>query len=101
MAYSTNLEAAFNDASTFPTDARLWCISMDYIVLGFLKVMARFNAKGYALPKIVMWNVNARKDTVLSQETIFIAVSSASTVMDGVTSELMLGAEWPLAKGTI
>ena len=66
----------------------------------FLKVMeARFNAKGYALPKIVMWNVNARKDTVLSQDerTIFISGQSASSFktlcqnLDGVTAyELML-----------
>jgi hypothetical protein len=60
---------------------------------------ARFNANGYKLPKIVMWNVNARKDTVLSQDerTIFISGQSASSFktlcqnLDGVTAyELML-----------
>jgi hypothetical protein len=66
----------------------------------FLKAMeARFNANGYKLPKIVMWNVKARKDTVLSQDenTIFISGQSASSFktlcqnLDGVTAyDLML-----------
>ena len=66
----------------------------------FLEVMrARFEQYGYKLPKIVMWNVNARKDTVLSQseDVIFISGQSASSFkalcqnLDGVTAyELML-----------
>ena len=66
----------------------------------FLDVMRRrFNAAGYDLPKIVMWNVNARKDTVLSQseDVIFISGQSASSFkslcqnLDGITAyELML-----------
>ena len=66
----------------------------------FLDVMRkRFANYGYALPKIVMWNVNARKDTVLSQseDVIFISGQSASSFkalcqnLDGVTAyELML-----------
>ena len=66
----------------------------------FLSVMRkRFASYGYALPKIVMWNVNARKDTVLSQseDVIFISGQSASSFkalcqnLDGVTAyELML-----------
>jgi hypothetical protein len=66
----------------------------------FLKVMeAKFNAKGYALPRIILWNVNARKDTVLSQDehTLFVSGQSASSFktlcqnLDGVTAyELML-----------
>ena len=66
----------------------------------FLDVMCkRFSYYGYALPKIVMWNVNARKDTVLSQseDVIFISGQSASSFkalcqnLDGVTAyDLML-----------
>ena len=66
----------------------------------FLDVMRkRFQAKGYKLPKIVMWNVNARKDTVLSQseDVIFISGQSPSSFkalcqnLDGITAyELML-----------
>ena len=66
----------------------------------FLKVMeVAYNAKGYKLPKIVMWNVNARKDTVLSQDenTIFISGQSPSSFkalcqnMDAITAyDLML-----------
>jgi hypothetical protein len=60
---------------------------------------ALYASFGYTLPKIVMWNVNARKDTVLSQseDVIFISGQSASSFktlcqnLDGVTAyELML-----------
>ena len=63
------------------------------------KMKSLYAAHGYKLPKIVMWNVNARKDTVLSQDeqTIFISGQSASSFkalcqnLDGVTAyELML-----------
>ena len=66
----------------------------------FLDVMRkRFAFYGYDLPKIVMWNVNARKDTVLSQseDVIFISGQSASSfkslcqTLDGITAyELMV-----------
>ena len=66
----------------------------------FLDVMRhRFANCGYALPKIVMWNVNARKDTVLSQseDVIFISGQSPSSFkalcqnLDGITAyELMV-----------
>ena len=66
----------------------------------FLDVMRkRFAFYGYNLPKIVMWNVNARKDTVLSQseDVIFISGQSASSFkslcqnLDGITAyDLML-----------
>ena len=117
VGYSTNLEAAFNkilDTAVFykipknqmpKTLVVISDMEIDHYMRpgrhwDFLKVMeARFNAKGYALPKIVMWNVNARKDTVLSQDehTIFISGQSASSFktlcqnLDGVTAyELML-----------
>ena len=63
------------------------------------KMKALYAAHGYALPRIILWNVNARKDTVLSQDeqTIFISGQSPSSFkalcqnLDGVTAyELML-----------
>ena len=117
VGYGTNLEKAFKailDTATFhhvpasempKTLVVISDMEIDkYMRPGrhwdFLKVMeAKFNAAGYKLPKIVMWNVNARKDTVLSQseDVIFISGQSASSFktlcqnLDGVTAyELML-----------
>ena len=61
----------------------------------FIQTMkAKFEAKGYALPKIVLWNVEARKDTFLSQsdDVIFVSGQSVSTfknlcgTLDGKTA---------------
>lgn len=117
VGYSTNLEAAFNKILETAVLYKIPKNQMPktlvvisdmeinrYMCPGchwdFLKVMeARFSAKNYALPKIVLWNVNARKDTVLSQDerTIFISGQSASSFkalcqnLDGVTAyELMV-----------
>ena len=117
VGYSTNLEKAFmailNTATYYKVPksqmpkALVVVSDMEidkYMRPGrhwdFLDVMrARFEAAGYDLPKIVMWNVNARKDTVLSQseDVIFISGQSASSFkalcqnLDGVTAyELML-----------
>ena len=117
VGYSTNLEAAFREVLNVAV--RNWIapdempetivvisdMEIDkYMRPGrhwdFLDTMrARFEQYGYKLPKIVMWNVNARKDTVLSQseDVIFISGQSASSFkalcqnLDGVTAyELML-----------
>ena len=117
VGYGTNLQAAFNEILDTAVRYRIPAKDMPKTLVvisdmeidhymrpgrhwDFLKVMeARFNANGYKLPKIVMWNVNARKDTVLSQDehTIFISGQSASSFktlcqnLDGVTAyELML-----------
>ena len=117
VGYSTNLEKAFMailDTATFykvPKNqmpkALVVISDMEidkYMRPGrhwdFLDVMRkRFASYGYALPKIVMWNVNARKDTVLSQseDVIFISGQSASSFkslcqnLDGITAyELMV-----------
>ena len=117
VGYSTNLEKAFMailNAATFykvPNNempkALVVISDMEidkYMRPGrhwdFLDLMRkRFANYGYKLPKIVMWNVNARKDTVLSQDehTIFISGQSASSFktlcqnLDGVTAyDLML-----------
>jgi hypothetical protein len=117
VGYSTNLEAGFKaildtakyhkvPASQMPK-AMVVISDMEinkYMRPGrhwdFLDVQrARFEAAGYKLPKIVMWNVNARNDTVLSQseDVIFISGQSPSSFkalcqnLDGVTAyELML-----------
>jgi hypothetical protein len=117
VGYGTNLQAAFNEILNTAVRYRIPAKDMPKTLVvisdmeidkymrpgrhwDFLKAMeARFNANGYKLPKIVMWNVNARKDTVLSQDenTIFISgqsVSSFKTLcqnLDGVTAyDLML-----------
>ena len=117
VGYSTNLEKAFQEILNVAVANRVPANQMPktFVVISdmeidrymrpgrhwdFLKVMeARYNAKGYKLPKIVMWNVNARKDTVLSQDenTIFISGQSPSSFkalcqnLDGITAyELML-----------
>ena len=117
VGYSTNLEKAFQEVLDVAVANRVPANQMPktFVVISdmeidrymcpgrhwdFLKVMeARYSAKGYKLPKIVMWNVNACKDTVLSQDenTIFISGQSPSSFkalcqnLDGITAyELML-----------
>jgi hypothetical protein len=117
VGYSTNLEAAFREVLNVATRNWVPADEMPKTIMvisdmeidkymrpgrhwDFLKTMrALYTAHGYTLPKIVMWNVNARKDTVLSQseDVIFISGQSASSFkalcqnLDGVTAyELML-----------
>ena len=117
VGYSTKLEKAFQEVLDVAVANRVPVNQMPktFVVISdmeidkymrpgrhwdFLKAMeARYNAHGYKLPKIVMWNVNARKDTVLSQDenTIFISGQSPSSFkalcqnLDGITAyELML-----------
>lgn len=117
VGYSTNLEAAFNkilETAVFykipknqmpKTLVVISDMEIDrYMRPGrhwdFLKVMeARFNAKGYELPAIYLWNVNARKDTFLSQseKVYFVSGQSPSTfkqicnAVDGMTAyDLMI-----------
>ena len=117
VGYSTNLERAFNEVLEVAVTNHVPKIQMPETIVvisdmeidkymrpgrhwDFLKTMRyRFEAFGYKLPKIVLWNVEARKDTVLSQseDVIFISGQSASSFkalcqnLDGVTAyELML-----------
>ena len=117
VGYGTNLEKAFLaildtakyykvPASEMPkalvviSDMEIDCYMRPGRHWDFLDVMRkRFKTAGYKLPKIVMWNVNARKDTVLSQseDVIFISGQSPSSFkalcqnLDDVTAyELML-----------
>jgi hypothetical protein len=117
VGYSTNLEAGFRAILDTAVHNRVPANEMPKALVvisdmeinkymrpgrhwDFLDVQrARFEAAGYKLPKIVMWNVNARNDTVLSQskDVIFISGQSPSSFkalcqnLDGVTAyELML-----------
>ena len=117
VGYSTNLEKAFMEILKTAVNNNVPAKEMPktFVVISdmeidrymrpgshwdFLQTMrARFEQYGYKLPKIVMWNVNARKDTVLSQseDVIFISGQSASSFkslcqnLDGITAyELML-----------
>lgn len=117
VGYSTNLEKAFQEILNVAVANRVPVNQMPktFVVISdmeidrymrpgrhwdFLKVMeARYNAEGYALPRIILWNVNARKDTVLSQDehTLFVSGQSASVFkqicqnLDGVTAyDLMI-----------
>ena len=63
------------------------------------KMRALYAAHGYTLPRIILWNVNARKDTFLSQSEDVLFVSSQSTSvfkqlcqnLDGITAyDLMI-----------
>lgn len=117
VGYSTNLEAAFNkilETAVFykipknqmpKTLVVISDMEIDrYMRPGrhwdFLKVMeARFEQYGYKLPRIILWNVNARKDTFLSQgeDVLFVSGQSASVFkqlcqnLDGVTAyDLMI-----------
>jgi hypothetical protein len=117
VGYGTNLQAAFNEILNTAVQYRIPAEDMPKTLVvisdmeinkymrpgrhwDFLKVMeARFNASGYALPRIILWNVNARKDTVLSQDehTLFVSGQSASVFkqicqnLDGMTAyDLMI-----------
>ena len=95
IGYNTNLEAAFdyiletaikNCISNEDMPKGLIVISdmeidkyMRFYNWNFLKMMKhRFNAAGYEMPKIILWNVAARQDTYLSQNPNVIYVSGSS-----------------------
>ena len=117
VGYSTNLEAAFDkilETAVFykipknqmpKTLVVISDMEIDrYMRPGrhwdFLdKIRSLFAAHGYTLPRIILWNVNARKDTFLSQseDVLFVSGQSASVFkqlcqnLDGITAyDLML-----------
>jgi hypothetical protein len=116
VGYSTNLEAAFdyvlkhavaNGVSNAEMPKALVVVSdmeIDHYMrqnkMDFVDAMkAKFARHGYTLPKLIMWNVQARNDTVLSKQEDVLLVSgqSASTFrelcgnLDGKTAwDLML-----------
>lgn len=95
VGYNTNLEAAFdyilsnaiyNNVSNEDMPKALIVISdieidryMSRRGLGFVDTMKeKFNIAGYEMPKIILWNVEARQDTYLSQNPDVIYVSGSS-----------------------
>ena len=96
VGYSTNLEAAFRRilSTAVGYDVPMDEMPKTFVVISdmeidkymrgghhwdFLtKMRALYAAHGYTLPKIVMWNVNARKDTVLSQDENIVFISGQS-----------------------
>ena len=96
VGYGTNLEAAFNKILETAVSYKIPKNQMPKTLVvisdmeidrymrpgrhwDFLKVMeARFNVSGYELPAIYLWNVNARKDTFLSQSEKVYFVSGQS-----------------------
>lgn len=117
IGYSTNLEAAFKYilaeavAYKVPKDEmpKALIVISDMEIDKYMRANARwdfietmkrkFKAAGYELPKIILWNVEARNDTFLSQseDVLFISGQSASSFkelcnnLNGVTAyEMML-----------
>jgi hypothetical protein len=116
VGYGTNLEAAFNyilqhaidnNVSNDELPKALVVISdmeidryMGQTRMNFVDAMrTKFKRHGYTLPKLVLWNVEARNDTFLSKQEDVLCVSgqSASTFrelcgnLDGKTAwDLML-----------
>ena len=95
VGYNTNLEAAFdyilsnaiyNNVSNEDMPKALIVISdmeidryMSGCGLGLVDTMKeKFNVAGYEMPKIILWNVEARQDTYLSQNPDVIYVSGSS-----------------------
>ena len=117
VGYSTNLEKAFNSILNTAKYHKVPANQMPkaLVVISDMEIdkymrpgrhwdfietqRAKFAAAGYSLPRIILWNVKARKDTVLSQseDVLFVSGQSASVFkqlcqnLDGVTAyELML-----------
>lgn len=100
VGYDTNLEAAFDKildtciknniskedmpkALVVVSDMQINCYNSGY-GLDFVTEMAlRFHQKGYTMPKLILWNVEARRDTFLASKTNpyvqFASGSSTST----------------------
>lgn len=95
VGYNTDLKAAFdyilsnaiyNNVSNEDMPKALIIISdmeidryMSGRGLGFVDTMKeKFNVAGYEMPKIILWNVEARQDTYFSQNPDVIYVSGSS-----------------------
>lgn len=106
IGYSTNLEAAFKYILNFAISNRVAPYEMPSALVvisdmeidrylsthnfDFLQMMEKmFNSYGYNLPKIILWNVEARNDTFLTQDKNVIKVSGQSTsVFKGLMNRL-------------
>lgn len=115
VGYNTNLEAAFNEILKMAVQNSLTNeelpkallivsdMEIDRVVsregLDFVETMKRrFAQYGYTMPKLIMWNVEARQDTFLTQSADVLQVSGQATntfksVLSGINYtayELML-----------
>ena len=115
VGYNTNLEAAFNEILKMAVQNSLTNeelpkallivsdMEIDSVVyregLDFVETMKRrFAQYGYKMPKLIMWNVDSRQDTYLSQGADILQVSGQSTntfksILNGINYtayELML-----------
>lgn len=106
VGYNTNLEAAFRYILDFAIRNRVAPHEMPSALIvisdmeidrylrthnfDFLQMMEKmFNSYGYNLPKIILWNVEARNDTFLTQDKNVIKVSGQSTsVFKGLMNRL-------------
>jgi hypothetical protein len=99
VGYSTNLSAAFDHILAHAVQNRIHPIDMPkaLVVVSDMEIdqymrpgykwdfvqtqKAKFATYGYQLPKLVMWNVEARKDTFLTQseDVIFVSGQSVSS----------------------
>lgn len=96
IGYNTNLEAAFNEILKMAVQNSLRNeelpkallivsdMEIDYVVsrdgLDFVEIMKkRFAQHGYKMPKLIMWNVDSRQDTFLTQGDDVLQVSGQST----------------------
>ena len=97
MGFSTNLEKAFEYILTNATYYRIKNEDMPKALvvisdmeidkymsgrgLDFVNEMKeRFENRGYSLPKLILWNVEARNDTFLSQSEDVINISGQSPI---------------------
>lgn len=97
VGYSTNLERAFDAILTLAVNHNISVNDMPKALvvvsdmeidpyfrgcsnLDFVQAQERkFKACGYELPKLILWNVEARNDTFLSQSENVLLVSGQST----------------------
>ena len=95
IGYNTNLEAAFDKIldtaiqynMTNKELPKALCVISDMEIdryiqwrgLNFVdKMRFKFNQAGYIMPKLILWNVEARNDTFLTQDNDVIKVSGQS-----------------------
>ena len=117
VGYNTNLEKAFQEVLNVAVANRVPANQMPKTIVVIsdmeidrymrpgrhwdflMKMRALYAGHGYTLPRIILWNVNARKDTFLSQseDILFVSGQSASVFkqlcqnLDGVTAyDLMI-----------
>lgn len=100
VGYDTNLEAAFDKildtciknniskedmpkALVVVSDMQINCYNSGYGLDFVTEIALRFHQKGYTMPKLILWNVEARRDTFLASKTNpyvqFASGSSTST----------------------